>query len=71
MTIFQTWCHAVSVGESLQRTELRNTRWDQIIVTISYDDGDDVEGNVYVIYEEGPDDSGDDEDHYDDDERGQ
>merc|ERR1712223_1007658 len=22
----KTWCHAVSVGESLQRTELRNTR---------------------------------------------
>ena len=28
MTIFQTLCRAVSVGESLQRTGLRHTRWD-------------------------------------------
>ena len=28
MTIFQTLCRAVSVGESLQRTGLQHTRWD-------------------------------------------
>ena len=28
MIIFQTLCRAVSVGESLQRIELRHTRWD-------------------------------------------
>ena len=28
MIIFQTLCPAVSVGESLQRIELRHTRWD-------------------------------------------